>query len=222
MSAWGPYGSCSSNGTRTRSRTILTNALNGGNACPALTETDSEPCANDPQCSFIKSDADLRSATNIKDSNTIDPLTNVVINERIKDGCCGGKCDCSISYVKCGKTPGGHYIRTDGYDYIVKNGRQAYVNNGVENLRSTMKLRNGQNIFGPCGNCGGYVGKDIEMDKSSLEKSVYDGARCTNCKGTGKGDLCSNSFMAVDSTGATPPPTAKTPNTGGGPFGMCV
>jgi Thrombospondin type 1 domain len=214
VSDWGNWSDCvgcDGGGKKTRTRTVTANPVNGGTECPVLTESqncvNNEPCANDPECSFIRSDADLQSPTNI------------VFDEILKGGCCNGGCDCALSpYIKCGRTPGGHYIRTANYDYMVKNGKQAYVNNGVGgNIVSTMKLRNGQNIFGPCGNCGtngnysdGRPKPDAQMDKSSIQK-FSGGVRCGDCKG-GVSTLCGNAFRAVDFNGATPPPIAKVAN----------
>lgn len=44
VSAWSAWSSCSSNGSRTRTRTVTNPSLNGGVACPVLTESQS--CAN--------------------------------------------------------------------------------------------------------------------------------------------------------------------------------
>ena len=50
VSDWGDFGACSAScggGTQTRTRTIVTQAANGGSSCPALTETlpcNTQPC----------------------------------------------------------------------------------------------------------------------------------------------------------------------------------
>lgn len=206
VSAWDNWDACPCNGGGkiSRRRTVTVPPANGGTACPAvLTESQSclniEPCANDPECSFIRSDDDLRSSANI--------LSNLTF----KNACCeGGSCDCSNrSYIKCGKTSGGHYIKTSQYDYYLKAGPTAYAGSDIQKARSTMTLRNGENIFGPCGNCGPAT------NGASLDITSSD-PKCKNANppGTMKFNLpiCVDALKAVDSNGETPPPNPKPEN----------
>jgi len=200
VSGWSGWSACPCNGggTITRTRTVTIPPANGGAACPALTESqtcvNNEPCANDPECSFIKSDADLRSANNI------------VANLTFKNACCaGGSCDCNGgTYIKCGKTPGGKYIRTTQYDAFLSKSPGVYQGDNISSTRSTMTLRNGTNVFGPCGNCGDN-GASLHRT-SSQPFCTNDGFPQPTTP------ICSNALMSVDNTGATPPPNPKPEN----------
>jgi hypothetical protein len=204
VSGWSGWSACPCNGggTITRTRTVTIPPANGGTECPVLSESQScvnnEPCANDPECSFIGSDADLRSANNI------------VSNLTFKNACCnGGTCDCvGRSYIKCGKTPGGKYIRTTQYDAFLSKSPGVYAGDDISFARSTMTLRNGTKVFGPCGNCGpATVGASLDTTSSDPV-----------CKNAGPDrwkfnqPICMNALIAVDNNGATPPPNPNPEN----------
>lgn len=214
VSDWSGWSACPCNGggTITRTRTVTVPPANGGTACPVLSETqncvNNEPCANDPECSFIRSDADLRSASNI--------VTNLTLKNA-----CGGGSNCNYAtYIKCGKTPGGKYIRTSQYDAYLSKSPGVYFGDPISSAKSTMTLRNGTNIFGPCGNCGpATVGASLDTTSSDPQ-----------CKNAGPDQnkfnqpICNDALMAVDSNGATPPPNPKPENTACSSFlfGMCM
>ena len=203
VSDWGNWSDCvgcDGGGKKTRTRTVTANPVNGGTECPVLTESqncvNNEPCANDPECSFIRSDADLKSAQNI--------------NTNVSFPGCGGTCG-ARTYIKCGKTSGGHYIKTSQYNAYLNNINNlgVYAGDPISIPKSTMALRNGEKIFGPCGNCPNDQGSPFEGGHLNNNSSQ---PKCMRYEGSGfpkESSICENALMAKDRTGATPPPNPK-------------
>jgi hypothetical protein len=74
-SSWGPVSLTEE--SRTRTRTVLTPAANGGAACPVLTETETRPVAATPTAATVSTASELHAALRVAGVYTLAPGTYV-------------------------------------------------------------------------------------------------------------------------------------------------